>query len=128
MINDYISFSKIDDGFTLRISFTGTEEDKLELEEMNDEYGEIHTLWEITEGYWANGWGLHTADQLGQLSECLIISEDSTIEDDGRLTLFGKCWSNVHNYQTVSVIEELLEKGFYEFYLWEDFGSLGQTF
>jgi hypothetical protein len=76
---------------------------------------------ELTESYWTNGWGVHTADQLNQMSECLVISEDSTTEDDGSITLNGKAWTNNNNYMIVSPLDSILENGYVDFELWDEF-------
>lgn len=76
---------------------------------------------ELTEDYWTNGWGVFTADQLGQLSECLIVAKEATIEDDGSYTLYDRAWSNIADYQIVSPLTLILENGYYDFELWEEF-------
>lgn len=76
---------------------------------------------ELTEEYSSNGWGVFTADTLGQMTECLVVCQESTIENDGSFTLFGKAWTNIHNYQIVSPLYVILEDGYIDFYLWENF-------
>ena len=115
-----IKFVKMDNN-VLRIKFDGNKLDKEELQNNRDKYGSDRAFLDITEPYWTNGWGVNTADQLNQMSECFVISEESTSEDDGSITLYGKSWSNIHNYQIIDPIDELCEKGYYDFYLWEDF-------
>ncbi len=75
----------------------------------------------LSEQYSCNGWGVFTADTLGQMSECLVICDDSTTEEDGSITLSGKAWTNIHDYQIVSPLYVILENGYYDFYLWENF-------
>lgn len=75
----------------------------------------------LTESYWVNGWGVFTADELGQLSECLVIAEESTLEDDGSITLNGKVWTNIHNYQIVNPLDSIVENGYIDFLLWDTF-------
>ena len=63
-----------------------------------------------------------------EVKETAVVEiKDSTIEDDGSITLTGKTWSNIHNYQVVDEVEEILTKGYYDFYLWEDFKN-GENF
>ena len=112
----------------LRVRWVGNRFDKQEIRETRNCYGINQAFMKMTEGYWTNGWGVHEAgNQLGQMSDCLVIAQDSTIEDDGSITLTGKTWSNIHNYQVVDEVEEILTKGYYDFYLWEDFKN-GENF
>ena len=76
---------------------------------------------QLTEDYSCNGWGVFTADTLGQLSECLLIGEEATIEEDGSYTLNGRAWANIHNYQIITPLDCIAEDGHVDFYLWEEF-------
>lgn len=76
---------------------------------------------ELTESYSCNGWGIYTGDELGQLTQCIVICEESMVEDNGSRTLHGRAWSNNHNYQVMSPLREILERGYYDFYLWDTF-------
>ena len=78
---------------------------------------------ENTESYWANGWGVCTADTLGQLSECLVVASEMTHEDDGTIVLHGKAWTNIHNYQIVNPIDAIIEDGYIDFLLWAEFDN-----
>lgn len=111
----------------LQVKFTGDEQDKLELEERAKDWGINSILAEILEPYTCNGWGFHLASDLGQLSESPVIAKESYSEEDGSITLIGKAWYSP-NYAVQSEIELLLEKGYFEYDLWEDFGSDGANF
>lgn len=87
-----------------------------------EDHTSFETLLEFTESYWTNGWGVTTGDLLGQLTECPIIAEDLTIEDDGSNTLNGKAWY-FGNYMVENEIETILENGFIEFTFWSDFDN-----
>ena len=65
----------------------------------------------LCESYSCNGWGIFTADTLGQMSECLVIAQESTVEEDGSYTLNGKVWTNIHNYQIVNPLDSIVESG-----------------
>jgi hypothetical protein len=107
----------------LRIRFVGNKFDRQTLRETRNKSGINAAFMEATESYWTNGWGVHIADELGQMSSCLVIAHDSTVEDDGSITLTGKTWSNNHNYAIVDEIEEMLKKGYVDFYSWENFSE-----
>jgi len=115
-------FEILNDGKVLRVYFSGNDEDRKELSgTFQENFLDTDMIFrEITESYWTNGWGVHTADELGQMSECLVIAEDSTVEDDGSITLSGKVWTNIHNYQIASPIDQILWSHC-DFLLWEDF-------
>jgi hypothetical protein len=121
MNKNYIKFTELEDGKILRVSFSGNFEDRQELIDLNEKLGSADAFKEITESYWVNGWGVFNANELNQMSNCLVIAKESNIEEDGSYTLFGRAWSNIHNYQIVDEIEVLLNDGYYDFYLWEDF-------
>lgn len=125
MVTLQFHFEKLQDGKVLRITLPGNGEyAKAEIAELLEKVGSDSTFMELTESYWTNGWGVHNADTLGQMSECLVVAEESTIEDDGSISLSGKVWTNIHNYQVYCPIEEILENGHIDFYLWEDFKSV----
>ena len=121
-----LSFEIRDNGNTLRV----TADDPIEFAEYIQEHEDDaltsyspntdQAFQEMTESYWTNGWGVHTADELGQMSECLVISEESYPEEDGSITLNGKVWTNIRDYQIVNPLDSILENGYYDFDLWED--------
>lgn len=76
---------------------------------------------DLTESYWVNGWGVLNAEDLGQMTQCLVIAREMITEDDGSHTLHGKAWTNIHNYQIVNPLDQILENGYYDFYLWDEF-------
>ena len=122
-----IKFTELEDEKILRVSLVADEQEKQEIRDGMDERGSIAAFFDLTESYWSNGWGVLTADTILQLSECFIIAKECTTEDDGSMTLYGKAWTNIHNYMIVNEITELLDNGHYDFYLWEDFGK-GENF
>jgi len=48
-------------------------------------------------------------------------------EDDGSITLIGRTWTNISDYQIICPVTEILEKGYIDFYLWENFKD-GENF
>lgn len=112
---------------TLRIRLIANKSEKQGIAENRDKYGINSALCDLLEPYTCNGWGLVFGDDIMQMTGCAIISEGETLEDDGTRTLYGKAWTNIHNYQIVDEIEELLTKGYYDFYFWQDFGK-GENF
>ena len=110
MINPQFKLSIAENG-NLIISCEA--EDKPEIMEFYDEHSEMATILEFTEHYWTNGWGVHSADELGNLSEAPLFAEESTIEDDGSIVLGNRVWYHP-NYQIESLVEIVLEKGFIE--------------
>lgn len=115
-----LKFTELENG-NLRISLEDGYSPADLLDEVGDDIDSDFAFIELTEFYWANGWGVHRADDLGQLSECLVISKEAEIENDGSITLSGKAWSNVHNYMIVSHLREIVEKGYYDFLFWQEF-------
>jgi len=81
-----------------------------EVRDFREKNCEQGTLLEYTESYWTNGWGVHTADELGQLSECEVIAEESLSEDDGSILVHGRIWYHP-NYMIESIIDTILDKG-----------------
>jgi len=122
-----LKFEKVEDEKILRISAVNPAEFAEHIENHKDDCLTSYSpnsdmaFMEMSESYSCNGWGVFTADQLGQMSECLVIAEDSTIEDDGSFSFFGKVWTNIHNYQIENPLDLILENGHVDFYLWEDF-------
>jgi len=122
-----LKFEQINEGKTLRISAENPSEFAQYIKDHEDDALTSFTpnsdqaFMELTESYSCNGWGVFTADQLGQMTECLAVAEESTVEDDGSYTLNGKVWTNIHNYQIVSPLYVILEDGYIDFRLWEDF-------
>lgn len=122
-----LKFEVIEDGNALRVSAEEANEFSEYIREHTEDALTSYTpnsdqaFIEMTESYWANGWGVCTADALGELSECLVIAEGMYYEDDGAITLQGKVWTNIHNYQIVNPLDEILENGHVDFRLWDDF-------
>lgn len=114
MVNPQFTLTVLDNG-NLKISYD--ESDSREVRDCYNDRGDFGTLYELTESYWTNGWGVHCADVLGQMSECPVIAKESYIEDDGSTTLQGKVWYHP-NYMVESMILTILEKGFIELPLW----------
>ena len=108
-----INFEILENG-NLRLSF----DDDVEIQEVREslnKYGSNFVLVSMTEGYWANGWGVFPdADTLGQMSSTPIISEDASVEDDGSNTLFGKCWY-FPSYMIYCPIEKIIDDGHVDF-------------
>jgi hypothetical protein len=113
-----IEFNELENG-KLRLTFFN-EAAREEIAEMIDKHGEMSILYDATESYWANGWGVTSADRLWQMSEAPVIVEDYTVEDDGSVTLYGKAWY-FSNYMIESAIETMLEKGYVDFDFWQTF-------
>ena len=110
MINPQFKLSIAENG-NLIISCEA--EDRLEIREFSQEHGEMDTILEFTEHYWTNGWGVHSADELGNLSEAPLFAEESTIEDDGSIVLGERVWYHP-NYQIESLVDTVLQNGFIE--------------
>jgi len=122
-----VKFIKKNNGQTLRIRLIADRIEKKEIREDLKKKGSDCVFWDLTEGYWTNGWGVIVADVLGQLSECIVIVESESAEDDGSHTLAGKAWTNHDNYQVVCPVSEMLTKGYADFKFWQDFGE-GENF
>lgn len=90
------------------------------MKDINQKFGEYYAFQTGAESYFCNGWGFVTADQLGQLSDCPIIIEDFTIEDNGDYLLNGKSWY-FPNYMVKSIIDELIEFNQTVFTFWQEF-------
>jgi hypothetical protein len=122
-----LKFEVINDGKVLRVSAENPVDFAQFIKDNEEEALTSYTpnsdiaFMQLTESYCANGWGVYTADTLGQMSECLVISKDSTIEDDGSITLNGKAWANINDYQIVSPLDIILNDGYYDFQLWDEF-------
>lgn len=120
-------FEIIDNGRKLRVTPENMEDFKAFIADHEEDALTSYTpnsdmaFMELTESYSGNGWGVFTADQLGQMSECLVIAQESAIEEDGSYTLNGKAWTNINDYQLVSPLYCILENGYYDFELWQEF-------
>lgn len=120
-----LHFEKVNNGEILRITAENPVEFAQWIENHCDDAVTSYTpnsdmaFMELSERYSCNGWGVITADRLGQMSECLVICEGFTVEDDGSVTLDGRCWTNICDYQIVSPLYCILEVGYYDFQLWE---------
>lgn len=124
-----LHFEIINDGNALRVSAENPEEFKQFIQDHEDDALTSFTpnsnqaFMELTESYSNTGWGIVTADRLGQLSECLVIAEEILLEDDGSYTLYGRSWTNIDDYQIVNPLDQILENGYYDFQLWANFES-----
>lgn len=126
-MTENLKFEIIDNGRVLRVTAENQadflqfikdhEEDMLTSYTPNSDQAFI----ELTESYWCNGWHVCNADDLGQMSQCLVICEDSTIEDNESVTLRGRAWTNIHNYQIVNPLDSIVENGYIDFLLWDTF-------
>lgn len=115
-----VTFTILENG-NLRISLNvGMEKDLREI--LDRELGDFGALLDATEQYWTNGWGVHSASQLGQLSDAPVICEDSTVEDDGSITLNGRSWYYLP-YMVFSPLEKIWENGYVDFQYWHTFES-----
>lgn len=120
-------FEKLNDGKILRVSAVNPAEFADYIKNHEDDAltscspNSDQCFIEMTESYWVNGWGVFTADEIFQMSECLVIAEEFYTEDDGSKTLCGKVWTNIHNYMIVNPLDAILEDGHYDFILWEKF-------
>jgi hypothetical protein len=123
MVNS-ITLTVLENG-KLRIALNDGAAD--ELADYAANHGEMDTLWEVGESYWCNGWGVMGADDLCQLSECPVVSEDCTIEDDGGHTLSGRAWY-FPDYAVTDIFGEILKNGYIDFDLWENFGNHPEYF
>lgn len=125
-----LDFKILENG-NLRISiFKGCKREFKRFMKENTHLGGDQRFMNATENYWTNGWGVHGAGELNQLSNCLVISQESFIEDDGSITLHGKSWTNIHNYMFIDPLQEILEKGYIDFYQWETWNNqnFGKTY
>lgn len=125
-MSENLKFQIIENGRVLRVTAENPAEFLQYIEDHKDDALTSYkpnsdmALMQLTESYSGNGWGIFTADQLGQLSECLVIAEESTSEDDGSFTLNGRVWTNIHNYMIVNPLDQIAENGYCDFYLWEE--------
>lgn len=126
-MSENLTFEILDGGKILRVTAENPAEFAQYIKDHEDDMLTSFTpnsdqaFMNLTEGYSCNGWGVFTADQLGQMSECLVIARESSVEDDGSFTLNGNAWTNINDYQIVSPLYVILENGYYDFQLWENF-------
>lgn len=126
-MSENLKFEILDGGKTLRVTAENPAEFAQYIKDHEDDMltsfqpNSDMAFMNLTEGYSGNGWGVFTADQLGQMSECLVIARESSVEDDGSFTLNGNAWTNINDYQIVSPLYVILENGYYDFQLWENF-------
>lgn len=106
----------------LRLEFVGDKCDKEDLKVENEIGGSDHALRFASERQLCNGWGLHDADELGQLSTAPVIAEDSIIEDDGTVTLNGRAWYHPE-YMITNPIQQILDNGEVDFQFWMEFDN-----
>lgn len=125
-MSENLKFEIIENGRVLRVTAENPAEFARFIDDHKDDALTSYTpnsdmaFMQLTESYSCNGWGVFTADQLGQMTECLVIAQESTIEEDGSYTLNGKVWTNIHNYQIVNPLDQIAEHGYYDFELWEE--------
>jgi hypothetical protein len=115
-----ITFTKLDNG---KLRLTASKGYKRELRQRYIDRGGSDTFEDGTESYWTNGWGIFSADLLGQLSSAPIIVEDLTINDDNSRTLNGNAWW-YPDYQILDPVEEILKHKYVDFDLWDTFDNV----
>jgi len=82
------------------------------LRELVEENGnDVDLLRELSESYWTNGWFVGGADELGNLSEAPMISNDFSYDDDGNPFLLGDTWYYPY-YQTRNFFDDIIENGY----------------
>ena len=114
-----VEFEILENG-KLRVKFVGDDQDRQEIKEHLEKHGINSAFANMTEPYWTNGWGVHTGDELNMMTGAMSIAQESTREDDGSLSLFGKVWTNFRNYQVVDEVSEILENGYFDFDFWQE--------
>lgn len=123
-MSENLKFEIINDGKTLRVSAENHEDFAQYIKDHEDDCLTSYTpnsdmaFMELTESYSCNGWLITTADMLGHMTECLLISNDFEMDDEGNYTT-DKFYTNIHNYQIVSPLYCILEDGYYDFFLTE---------
>ncbi len=124
-MSENLKFEIINDGRTLRVTTENPADFAQYIKDNEEEALTSYTpnsnmaFMNLTEQYSTNGWRVYTADQLGQLSECLVICEEASIDDDGNPELIGRSWTNIEDYEIVSPLDLILSVGYYDFEIWE---------
>ena len=116
---------KIQDDQSLKIILD--QDARVDVQDILDNNSPIIALQDVLEDYVCNGWGLYYGEQLGQMTDSPFICEDSVLDDDGRVTIFGRAWW-YPNYQILCPVEQLLKNGEVVFTLAIETSEMGETY
>ena len=123
-MSENLKFEIINDGKTLRVTAENPADFAQFIKDHEDDALTSYTpnsdqaFMELTESYSCNGWLVTTADNLGHLSECLLISNDFEMDNNGKYST-DKFYTNISDYQIVGPLYCILENGYYDFELAE---------
>ena len=123
-MSENLKFEIINDGKILRVTAENPVDFAEYIKDHEDDALTSYTpnsdqaFMELTGQYQGNGWFITTADKLGHMSECLLISNDFEMDDDGNYST-DKFYTNIADYQIISPLYCILEDGHYDFELSE---------
>jgi len=103
----YVTFEKA----PTELKITLTPEGREHIADHRDDEGDERTFYDLIESHLCNGWTLVNPQDIGALTEAVILSDDVEIADDGRIVHVGSVYANIHNYQITSPVDALLADG-----------------
>jgi hypothetical protein len=113
-----VQFKKLENG-NLRISLI--EEERSEVEEISQNGKGIDAQFiEIIEHQLCNGWDMIKPEEIAALTSAPILSDSAIYDDRGILTGIDEVWW-YPNYAIFNEVEELLEHGYIDFDLGEEY-------
>jgi hypothetical protein len=114
MAGQLVEFTKLSNG-DLRISLLPEgREEAVEISKTNKSTNAKFT--EIIMHQICNGWDVLRPEEVGALTDSLILSDDSEFDDEGEVITIGNVWW-FPNYQILDEVEELLKNGYVDFEL-----------
>lgn len=113
----YVTFEKINDGKTLRITleFAGHDLIAATKEDQSKNINSDEFFNELVEHQTCNGWTLLDPSVVGALSSSTILSDDVIYDENGDPTDAKSMYTDIAFYQVKSAVEKMLEDGYVDF-------------
>ena len=106
----YATLVEGENGLTIKLNDAGKEE-LAENAQNHPDWTDVSHVVELLEDFTGNGWQWLNAEDIGALTGCeLILTDDGTIEDNGKVTVHGSIWWH-ERYAVENASEELQERG-----------------
>lgn len=104
-----LTLTKLPSG-DLRLALTADDEERDDIRQTVDQHGIRWALIDLLEGHLSNGWEIIEPEEVGALTDALILTDEAERDDYGDLTALGRVYWNP-NYQIQDDVEELLTTG-----------------
>ena len=103
----YVVFSFDDNGNLVMTPTPAGVEEASEMKQ-NGRTGDTDFLY-LIDDHISNGWQLVSPEDVGAMTDALIITNDIEMDDHGHITHVGDLWSNFNHHQVIAEVDEFSE-------------------